>query len=1204
MTLHKLSAGTGYEYLTRQVAALDSTEKGTTPLADYYAAKGEAPGQWVGTGLAGIDGVPAGDAVTAEQMKLLFGSGSHPVTGRPLGSPYKEYRNDGVDGFNIEVSRRLEELNKKQGRPAKFRATAQETAQMRTDVAREFFVRDHDREPSSARELSAALARYSRPRQTAVAGFDLTFSPVKSVSALWAVAPPQVAQLIAQAHTAAVADALAYIERDVLFTREGTDGARQVQACGLIATAFIHRDSRAGDPDLHTHVAVANKVQTAEGKWLSIYGRVLHQHVVAASETYNTALEYRLRELLGVRFAARPVTSTEKRPVREIEGVDLDLCERWSQRRSSIVKRQRELSRDFSQKHGRPPTPVEAVALAQQANLETREAKHEPRSEADQREAWAHEAADVLASSAAVERMVNTALHPAPREAHPVSMLWVKAMAVLVLRELESHRATWQAWHVYAETQRQVRDADIPADQVAEVVGWVVDQAEHLFINVTPDHDPVPEPAALHRSDGVSVYRHTGRDHFTSHRILDAEQRLTAAAGIEGSFIFTPEEVDLTIRASATDGEALNRGQRDLVMSMATSTQRLRLALAPAGSGKTTAMKVLAQVWTDNGYDAIGLTPSAAAAAVLTEATGMFSETLAKLDHLISGDQPAGFAASIGPETLIVIDEAGMADTLTLDRVVGYCIKRGATVRLIGDDQQLAAVGAGGVLRDIAHLYGTDRLDEVVRFADPVEAAASLDLRDGDRAALGFYLDHDRVHVGDAATCIDTVFEAWTRERAGGRDCLMLAPTRELVSELNARARSARLNGSQPKAEVALRDGNQASCGDTIITRRNERRLGVSGTDWVKNGDRWIVSGIRDGALSVRHSVSGLSVTLPADYVTQHVDLGYASTVHTAQGITVDAMHGIVTGEETRQLLYTMLTRGRSENHVHIVLGAEENAHDLTLPGVVEQLSATELLEGVLARDGAAVSATTTILRGASAAAQFHDAVTRYADAVVLGTQRVVDGEWESALDAAGRGPLPWLPGVPTDVAAHETWGPYLAARARRVSGLAGYVRDEAVGDLPDWMARYSDVLGDMRDEVIVWRAANGVPDDDRRIAGPPPSDDRAATYHRRLVNRINERYTDVIRSWEDQIIEYVGRSDEHTTDLAQALDKLQRGGQDAEQLLDRAAARGPLPDDHATAALAYRIREQVQPARRRRPVPPVEPHQPAAPGQTPGVGF
>ena len=102
------------------------------------------------------------------------------------------------------------------------------------------------------------------------------------------------------------------------------------------ATAFTHRDSRAGDPDLHTHVAVANKVQTLDGRWLSIDGRVLFKANVAASETYNTALEQHLRDSLGVRFAERPGTDPAKRPIREIVGVDPRLNQRWSTRRAHI----------------------------------------------------------------------------------------------------------------------------------------------------------------------------------------------------------------------------------------------------------------------------------------------------------------------------------------------------------------------------------------------------------------------------------------------------------------------------------------------------------------------------------------------------------------------------------------------------------------------------------------------------------------------------------------------------------------------------------------------------------------------------------------------------------------------------------------------------------------------------------------------------
>ncbi len=1178
MTLHKLSAGSGYEYLTRQVAALDSTEKGATPLADYYSAKGESPGRWVGSGLVGVDGLELGDVVTAEQMKHLFGTGSHPLTGEPLGVAYKVYDNTGVDGFNAEVARRVRastgSTNEGQRPPYGV------LARVRSEVGRERFVADHGREPKNVRELSDALARYSRPRQSAVAGFDLTFSPMKSVSALWAVAPVEVARAIEQAHGAAVRDALAFIEREALFTREGRNGARQVETRGLVATAFTHRDSRAGDPDLHTHVAVANKVQTPSGKWLSIYGTVLHEHVVAASETYNTALERRLDDALEVVFVERPGSARDKRPVREIDGVPAELCERWSERRKAITARQRELAREFKRAHGRPPTPVEAVALAQQANLATRETKHEPRSEAEQRATWRAEAVEVLGSARSLDNMVSSLPRAAAQPS--VTASWIREAAERVIAEVESRRATWQVWHLRAEAQRQVREVAVPAERVAEVVEWIVDDAiGRLSVNLTPDVDPIPEPAGLRRSDGTSVYRHTGRDHYTSRRVLEAEQRIVALAGRYDGLAWSPDEVELSVLAAVLEGVRLNRGQEVLVNAMATSGARVQLALAPAGSGKTTAMKVLANVWTEGGCNVLGLAPSAAAAAALAEATGMPCETLAKLTHDLAHVPDSDLVGSIGPGTLVVIDEAGMADTLTLASVIELAVTRGASVRLIGDDRQLAAIGAGGLLRDITSTHGVIRLDELVRFTDTGEGEASLSLRDGDRAALGFYLDNDRVHVGDVATCLDDVFEAWSRERAGGRDCLMLAPTRELVRELNLRAQAFRgvVGGS-----VGLADGCSAHRGDLVISRRNDRRLGVSGTDWVKNGDRWIVTDVRaDGALSVRHATSQLHATLPAEYVREHVELGYASTVHTAQGITTDVVHGIVGGTEDRQMLYTMLTRGRVENHAHIVL-SDEPAHALPSPTVERTMTATEVLEGILARDGAAVSATSTRARATSPVAQLQDAVARYADAVALATSQL-----RADPDLAEPGPLPWLAGIPSEAASHSAWGPYLAARSRRVSSLAAEVAADPV--LPEWTAKYDDVLTpELRRELALWRAATGVPVDERTLAGPVPHDDWEAAYHRKLTSRINARYGEAVKTWADRVVEYVGRRDEQTGELARYLNHLARKGIDAERLLDLAAARKPLPVDHPTAALAFRVKDLATPRKQRPAAPSIEP--------------
>jgi conjugative relaxase-like TrwC/TraI family protein len=257
------------------VAALDATEKGHTGLASYYTQRCETPGVWVGSGMDGIDGLTVGDPLAAEQMQ------------RCLAAVCIRWPSCGSSSWK--------------------------------DLTDQDFQK---------RTLGHA------PRRSLVT--TLTFSPVKSVSTLWAVADAAVAAAIERAHQDAVQDALTFIETHALFTRTGPQGIRQVNVRGLVATAFTHRDSRAGDPDLHTHVAVANKVQTLDGRWLSIDGRVLFKANVAASETYNTALEQHLRDSLGVRFAERPGTDPAKRPIREIVGVDPRLNQRWSTRRTQI----------------------------------------------------------------------------------------------------------------------------------------------------------------------------------------------------------------------------------------------------------------------------------------------------------------------------------------------------------------------------------------------------------------------------------------------------------------------------------------------------------------------------------------------------------------------------------------------------------------------------------------------------------------------------------------------------------------------------------------------------------------------------------------------------------------------------------------------------------------------------------------------------
>src|SRR5215211_6684107 len=205
---------------------------------------------------------------------------------------------------------------------------------------------------------------------------------------------------------------------------------------------------------------------------------------------------------LVLRLDDRPDTDPGKRPVREIVGVNPALMQRWSSRRVLIKDRQGVLAARFLRDHGRPPTPVEALQLAQQATLETRDAKHEPRSLAEQRASWHKQAAETLGGPEAVQAMIDRTLHPTTASRLPVNGAWVSTTAGLVLAVLEERRSTWQSWHVRAEAQRQTRAAEVPTGRVDELVDRIVAEVLNTrSISLARPDEAIPEPAALRRSD-------------------------------------------------------------------------------------------------------------------------------------------------------------------------------------------------------------------------------------------------------------------------------------------------------------------------------------------------------------------------------------------------------------------------------------------------------------------------------------------------------------------------------------------------------------------------------------------------------------------------------------------------------------------------------------------------------------------------------
>jgi conjugative relaxase-like TrwC/TraI family protein len=1168
MTLHKLSAGNGYTYLIKQVAANDAPAAGYANLAEYYGERGESPGVWLGRGLAELDHAPViGERVHEEQMVALFGHGRHPnadlleqhasATGTfvetGLGQTFKVVA--GHTLFRRALASRIATHNVAQGQPAAARIDSSVRAQLRTDLGRELFEREHSRPPLDARELADYLTQETRQGNPSVAGFDLCFSPVKSVSALWAIADREIVEQVEAAHTAAVQDVISWLEDTSVYTRLGRGGARQVDVNGLLAVAFVHRDSRAADPDLHTHVAISNKVRTDDGRWRALDGRVLYKASVSASERYNTRLEAHLSDRLGVVFADR-AGPRDKRPVREIVGMDTALLRHWSKRRAEIEVQHKELATAFSKDRGRWPDASEDHELYDLATVKTRPRKHGPRSLTEQRAAWLSEAAVVLGSDEAVRAMLTAVVGAAPSAALPAD--WADATARRAVHEVSDRYATWQSHHVRAEVERIARADRVPLAELDARVDAAVAIAlsEPVSIALGLRDDGIVEPEALRRRDGSSVFSVAGAQLYTSSRVLDAEARLLDAAGRDDGKRVPERLVELCLFEAQVQGHPMNDAQARLVRDFAVSGRRVQLALAPAGTGKTTALGVLSQAWREDGGTVIGLAPSAAAAAQLRSALGGTTDTVAKLlDGLDRGALSAGLAA-IDSRTLVMVDEAAQSSTLDLERVVAHALSVGASVRLVGDDRQLASIKSGGVLRDIARTLGAASLDAPVRFDDPTEGIASLALRRGEPVALGYYLDHDRVHAGDHGSVLDDAVEAWQSHNSDGGESLLLAANRQIVQELNERVRADRLAGEHPAVEVRLHDGTHASTGDLIVTRKNNRRLPITASDWVKNGDRWQVHHVdEDGSLAATHLASRRTVQLPAAYVREYVELGYATTIHLAQGSTADSCHTVLTGRESREDLYVAMTRGRQGNHLYLDMSAAD-PHDATAPDVVRPPTSVEILDRILARESSQRSATTQHDLATDVGRQLRQAVERYREAVTTAP----------GTPAGGPGPLPWLEAAP--LVEDDGWVDYLAARGALVSDLAAGIDGR---DLPAlaWSSALYSAAPELATEVAVWRAASGCRSDPTPCG---PADCEAPTYRRDLAARVGT------------VVDVESLPSDRWRAVVETLDP--RLCDDVENRLPKLVHDRPLPAEHAARALTYRLADDCPESVPRTPPP------------------
>ena len=808
-----------------------------------------------------------------------------------------------------------------------------------------------------------------RGTRRTVAGYDYTFSVPKSVSALWAVADAPLQAAIVEAHHAAVADVVALMERDVAATRVGHAGVAQVATRGLIATAYDHYDSRAADPQLHTHVVIANKVQGEDGKWRSLDGRPMHRAVVALSEHYNAVLADHLTRRLGVGWEQRE-RGRDRNPAWEIVGVPDELIAEFSSRSAAIEAETDRLIDTYVAEHGHRPDQRAVLRLRQQATLSTRPDKTHY-SLAELTDQWRRRADRVLAQDAETwaRRLIANGSGPVALRAEDVGRDELVALGQAVVEQVQEKRSTWTRWNLSAEASRQtigLRFAST-ADREA-VIGRITDAAEAVSLRLTPPELTVA-PAALTRSDGSSVLRPRHSTIYTSIALLAAEDRMLDLSRATSGPALDPMLAASVASGVDGQGRVLSADQRSVVERIAVSGRTVDVLVGPAGAGKTLALGMLRRAWEaeQGAGSVIALAPSAAAADVLAGDLGIGTENTAKWlyehDHG-RWDLRAG--------ELVIVDEASLAGTMLLDQLTTHAATVGAKVLLAGDPAQLAAVDAGGAFgllvrdRNASDGDGAPELADIRRFTSEWEKAASLRLRRGDTDVIDLYDEHGRIVGGDHDTMLDAAYHAWQHDIAAGRSSILIAETSDTVTALNQHARADRILAGQVAIEgVSLHDGTVAGQGDTIVTRENNRRLSTR-TGWVKNGDTGtVIDSHEDGSLTVQRPGSRRRrgrVILPADYVAEHVELGYAITAHRAQGATVDTAHLVVhSSSMTREAFYVAMTRGRQANVAYVATDEahlEEHQHS---PGHEDQVTARTILYGVLQHEGAEKSAHETI---------------------------------------------------------------------------------------------------------------------------------------------------------------------------------------------------------------------------------------------------
>ena len=902
--------------------------------ADYYVGKGEAPGRWRG---ALARGFGLSGTVDPEALKTLL-EGSDPRTGDAFlptrigggsraracgaaqGGPPSLSIDAAADALGVSTRTVRRWVAAGAAAWSEAQAAAPDTP-LRTPADVVDRLADVDSPtigpgaptcllvpPSTGRrrrlEIPAEevdrLHQFRRAPSTRQ-GYDVVFRPAKGWSVLWAVGPPELRRELRRIHHHAVDDALRYLE-DTAARGRATVGWRgrrvriRARGDGFVVACFDHRESRAGDPLLHTHCLIANVTRLPDGRLSALEASSLFRQQRAADAVYRATFLRLAAQRLGI----RPAPGDE--PFPDPDGVPRPVIEHFS-------KRSDEISEEVA-RHGST-----SAAARELAALTTRRAKEVAARSEELHIRWRAEAEAVGFGAAEVDACIGHPEVSSPTTAQMEDL----AAALAAPGGLTEKAATF----LRGDVVRALADALPGALNGPEIV-QAADTflASHGVIQVREHRSGRPRGRVL---EAGGVVDDLALSRFSVPELAEAEARLIAAADRHSG----PDIAEDTAAATLDRFPRLSAEQAAMVRSISRSTALLRPVVGLPGSGKTTATAALVAACGAAGVPVIGCAVTATAADELKQRTGLAAcDTLART--FLDLESPEG---ALAPGTLIIVDEASMIPTRALDRLVVHAEAAGGAVVLIGDPHQHPAVGPGsfftwlaahrplptltGNLRQVGHHAELERqAADALRKGD---VAASVDLRD--EAGLV-------TRASTPAELYQRLVADWQEQWTATRDP-MIAASNDTRRRLNTAAR-ALLHEAGVLHGPAWRTpgGHEFQAGDWIVARHNDRRL-RAGTDsrfWVRNGACGEVVAVDHERNEIVVNFAGgdtgcHGVRLPGSYVDAHLEHGYALTDYGVQGRTLSRALAVLEEASTTPGSYVATTRGRYENRLYIATG-------------------------------------------------------------------------------------------------------------------------------------------------------------------------------------------------------------------------------------------------------------------------------------------